>query len=175
MSDEKLLDPQPATPIATLDGSLFGEEQMCFGCGPHHPIGFRLSFERHGEEVVSRFVPDTRYQGPPGIFHGGLVMTLADEVASWGVVMLLGRFGFTGRVEGSLRKAIRIGREVVARATITDDRRRVVDVAIRLEQDEALCFDGKFRFLVMDEKGAERLLGGPLPERWKELARRSTS
>lgn len=155
-----------------LDGRLFGEEQMCFGCGPSHPIGFRLAFERQGDAVISRFVPDARYQGPPGIFHGGLVMTLADEVASWGVVMLLGRFGFTGRVEGSLKKAIRIGREVIARATIADDRRRIVDVAIVLKQDEAVCFDGKFRFMVMDEKGAERLLGGPLPERWKELARR---
>jgi hypothetical protein len=61
---------------------------------------------------------------------------------------------------------------VIARATIADDRRRIVDVAIVLEQDEAVCFEGEFRFLVMDEKGAERLLGGPLPERWKELARR---
>ena len=26
---------------------------------------------------------------------------------------------------------------------------------------------------LLDEKGAERLLGGPLPERWKELARQS--
>ena len=38
-----------------------------------------------------------------------------------------------------------------ARATIAEDRRRIVDVAIRLEQDAALCFDGKFRFMVLDE------------------------
>ncbi|MBX3248470.1 MAG: PaaI family thioesterase [Myxococcales bacterium] len=155
----------------TLDGRLFGEDQMCFGCGPNHPIGFRLSFAKEGDVAISRFTPGERFQGPPGIFHGGLVLTLADEVASWGVVLLLGRFGFTGRVEGSLKKAIRIGREVEARARIAEDRRRIVDVDVDLHQDGALCFDGRFRFMVMDEKGAERLLGGPLPEAWRRLAR----
>lgn len=155
----------------TIDGRLFGEEQMCFGCGPSHPIGFRLAFAKEGDAAVSRFTPDERYQGPPGIFHGGLVLTLADEVASWAVVLLLGRFGFTGRVEGSLKKAIRMGREVEVRGRIAEDRRRIVDVDVELYQDGVLCFDGRFRFMVMDEKGAERLLGGPLPEAWKRLAR----
>ena len=68
--------------LERLDGHLFGADQPCFGCGPNHPWGFHLAFERDGEAVVTRFVPGDRYQGPPGIMHGGLVMTLADEVGA---------------------------------------------------------------------------------------------
>src|SRR5438045_314133 len=97
---------------APLDGHLFGEGQPCFGCGPSHPVGFRLRFEREGTAVTTRFVPDDRYQGPPGIMHGGLVLTLADEIAAWAVIGVLGKFGFTGQVEAKLRAPVRVGEEV---------------------------------------------------------------
>ena len=140
----------------TLDGGLFGAAQPCFGCGPQHPIGFRLSFVREGEDVVTRFVPGEQYQGPPGIMHGGLVMTLADEVGAWAIVAGKERFGFTVRVDGQLRRAVRIGREVEGRARITKDLRRLVDVAVEVRQDDETCFSGSLRFAVLDEEGAAR-------------------
>lgn len=159
MSDEK------------LDGTLFGADQPCFGCGPAHPIGFRLAFEREGDEVVTRFTPGERYQGPPGIMHGGLVMTLADEVAAWAIIVGLGKFGFTATVACKLHGAIRIGREIEGRGVIKADKRRVVDVGVRLIQDGKDAFTGDFRFVVLDRAGAERMLGGPLPESWQRFAR----
>ena len=66
--------------LERMDGHLFGEDQACFGCGPKHPFGFHLKFEREGDQILTRFLPGPQYQGPPGIMHGGLVMTLADEV-----------------------------------------------------------------------------------------------
>ncbi|MFT3767835.1 MAG: hypothetical protein QM820_20485 [Minicystis sp.] len=62
-----------------LDPHLFGSGQPCFGCSPEHPIGLRLAFTRRDDEVVTTFVPGEQYQGPPGLMHGGLVTTLADE------------------------------------------------------------------------------------------------
>ena len=38
---------------------------------------------------MTTFTPDDRYQGPPGIMHGGLVTTLADEVAAWAIIGVL--------------------------------------------------------------------------------------
>ncbi|MEM9067374.1 MAG: PaaI family thioesterase [Myxococcota bacterium] len=157
--------------ILKLDGSLFGEGQPCFGCAPDHPIGFRLSFERQGEEVVTHFTPGERYQGPPGIMHGGLVMTLADEIAAWTLVGLRERFGFTTKVEGRLKAAVRTGTPVVGRGRIAADKRRMFDIHVEISQGDALCFEGEFRFVVLDQKGAERLLGGPLPEAWKRFGR----
>src|ERR1035437_4604721 len=96
-----------------LDPNAFGPGQPCFGCSPDHPIGFRLRFAREGDEVRTTFVPTVQYQGPPGIMHGGLVMTLADEIGAWTIIGLLEKFGFTAQVSGKLRKPVRIGRELI--------------------------------------------------------------
>lgn len=156
-----------------MDGSLFGGDQACFGCGTTHPIGFRLRFAKQGEDsVVTELVPGSQYQGPPGIMHGGLVMTLADEVAAWTLVGQLGRFGFTTRVEGALRKAVRVGHPVEATGTLQGKPGRVADVAVAIRQDDALCFEGKFRFALLGKDAAEKLLGGPLPDAWAKMARK---
>jgi hypothetical protein len=42
---------------------------------------------------------------------------------------------------------------------------------VRIEQDSAECFDGELRFVLLDKGGAERLIGGPLPEAWQRYAR----
>jgi acyl-coenzyme A thioesterase PaaI-like protein len=158
-------------PDGPLDPHLFGAEQPCFGCGPTHPAGFRLRFAREGDAVVTRFVPGEVYQGPPGVMHGGLVATLADEIGAWAVVALLGKFGFTAQFEGKLREPVRIGVEVVGRGRIERDSRRLVRVAVELTQRDVCVFTGAFTFVLLDEEAAGRLLGGPLPEAWRRFAR----
>ena len=154
-----------------LDGHLFGEGQPCFGCAPDHPVGFRLRFSVEDDAVITRFTAGNRYQGPPGIMHGGLVMTLGDELAAWTLVGLKQRFGFTTHAEVKLKKAIRIGTEVTGRGTIAEDKQRLVDLAVTLFQEDEVCFEGRFRFALLDQSAAERLLGGTIPEAWKKLAR----
>ena len=65
-----------------LDPHLFGEEQQCFGCGPHNARGMQLRFFRDGDAVVTTLQPRAGWEGPPGIVHGGILSTLADEVAA---------------------------------------------------------------------------------------------
>ena len=134
-------------------------------------MGLKLTFERIGDEVVTRYTPPERFQGPPGLMHGGLVLTLADEIAAWTVVGLQRRFGFTGAVQARLKKPVRIGREVVGRGRITTNRGRVVLVGVTLHQGDQLVFDGTFTFAVLDVDGAERLLGIELPDAWRRFGR----
>lgn len=158
-------------PDAPLDGHLFGEGQPCFGCGPTHPIGFHLRFERDGDDVVTRFTPGDRYQGPPGILHGGLVATLADELAAWTLIARLGRFGFTTRMDLRLHGPVRIGVEIEGRGRLVRETRRLVDVAVEVGQGGARLASGELQFALLGEAQAERLLGGPLPEAWRRFAR----
>jgi acyl-coenzyme A thioesterase PaaI-like protein len=160
-----------AFPDGPLDPQLFGEDQPCFGCGPSHPIGFRLRFERAGDQVLTRFVPLDVHQGPPGIMHGGLVAALADEIGAWTIVGLLGKFGFTAQIEARLRKPVRIGAEVIGRGRIAGEERRVVDVAVEMEQATELVFTGTFKFVLKERAAAERLLEGALPADWGRFAR----
>jgi len=158
-------------PLSPLDGTLFGSEQMCFGCGPGHPHGLKLRFERDGEGVVTRFVPGEGYQGPPGIMHGGLVSTVADEVAAWALIEKTGTFGFTTDFAVKFHRPVRIGVETQAFGQVTKHTSRIVRCAVRVEQQGATCTTGDFTFVLLDTKGAEKLLGGPLPAAWRRFAR----
>ena len=153
------------------DGSIFGPGQPCFGCAPDHPVGFRLRFAREGDEVVTRFTPTERYQGPPSIMHGGLVATLADEIGAWAIILLLEKFGFTAEMSGKIKRPLRTGVEVLGRGRIAKPGSRVVGVSVELLQEDVLAYTGELKFVLLDRRGAERMLGGPLPEAWERFAR----
>jgi acyl-coenzyme A thioesterase PaaI-like protein len=154
-----------------LDPHVFGPLSPCFGCSPTHPIGLRLTFEKGEDEVVTRFVPSERFQGPPGMMHGGLVTTVADEIAAWAVIGLRERMGFTASIEARLKRPLRIGVEAVGRGRIANATPRVLTVEVTLEQENVLCFQGSFSFVLLDRSGAERLLGTPLPPEWLRFCR----
>jgi acyl-coenzyme A thioesterase PaaI-like protein len=154
-----------------LDRHLFGRGQRCFGCTPDHPIGLHLDFARDGDEVVTIFTPGPDHQGPPGLMHGGLVTTLADELAVWTVLGLRGRVTFTGAIHARLVRPVRVGKPLEARGRIGRDTTRVVEVTVAITQEAAVCFRGRFTLAALDEQGAERVIGGPVPEEWKRFAR----
>lgn len=57
---------------------------LCFGCGPDNAAGMRLDFVRDeaAKKVTGDFALDARYQGAPGIVHGGIVALVLDEALS---------------------------------------------------------------------------------------------
>lgn len=56
------------------------DDQMCFVCGPQNPIGLQLEFWDDGERYHTRFTPDRRHSGYAGITHGGILISILDEV-----------------------------------------------------------------------------------------------
>jgi acyl-coenzyme A thioesterase PaaI-like protein len=154
-----------------FDPELFGTEQLCYGCGPRHPNGFRLRFSRVGQEVHTRFMPGDLHQGPPALMHGGLILTLADELAAWTILGMLGKFGFTGRVEASLSRPVRINEEVTGVGKILRSTSRTVHVEVTLTQTGEAVFSGKFLFALLAANAFEKLTGRPLPEEWKQFTR----
>jgi uncharacterized protein (TIGR00369 family) len=154
-----------------LHGGVFGPGQPCFGCAPDHPMGMRLTFRRDGEAIRTTFVPTEQYQSAPGLMHGGLVTTLADELGAWTVLGLKGKFGFTTSLEARFAKPVRIGVPIEGRGVIVRDQRRLVDVAVDLSQSGVEVWTGSLRFVVFDRAGAEKMLGGPIPEAWERFCR----
>lgn len=169
-SDEARAAPglEPGEP---LDGSLFGPGQPCFGCSPDHPEGLRLRFEAIEGGVRTRFTPGTSRQGPVGIMHGGLVTTLADEVAAWAIIAETGKFGFTTDMQCRFHQPVKVGAELVGEARLVRRSRRLMTVEVEITQGEAKCFSGTLRFAIMDKAGAERLMGIELPKAWERFGR----
>jgi acyl-coenzyme A thioesterase PaaI-like protein len=56
---------------------------MCFVCGRKNPVGLYLSFYDNGvDEIYSDYTVAARYQGYPGIVHGGILAAMLDEVVA---------------------------------------------------------------------------------------------
>ncbi len=53
---------------------------QCFVCGVENPSGLKLNFyeTEPGEVVVETIVPE-RFQGYPGVVHGGIIASMVDE------------------------------------------------------------------------------------------------
>ena len=121
------------------------------------------------------FDPTEDHQGPPGVMHGGLVTTLADELAAWAIIGLLGKFGFTGSLSAKFVNPVRVGRTITGRSRILRDGNRVVVVGVVLRQNDGTqdhdVYKGEFTFVILDRAGAERLLQRPLPPEWAKFAR----
>lgn len=100
------------------------EESPCFGCGPRHPRGLRLRFERRiapdgVEEVVSEFTPRPDEVGWPTVFHHGLHFLVLNEVAYWAALTFTGRlWTIVGPATYAADRLPRVGRPYVARARL---------------------------------------------------------
>ncbi len=82
----------PAPTVLANDSS-----NPCFGCGPEHPTGLRLKFQREGDAVTAAFAASGRYQGFPNRLHSGILYLAMLETANWTVYGLRDRVGIPVR------------------------------------------------------------------------------
>lgn len=99
--------------------------QRCFACGAHNAYGLQLVFQQEGDAVTTEFTADLRYQGFPGVVHGGIVATLLDETLER-VASLEGRWLMTGRIAVRFRRAVPIERPLRVVARAVDSRARML-------------------------------------------------
>jgi len=92
----------------------------CFVCGLQNPFGLHLRFDLTAPgEVEARYTVPERYQGYPGVVHGGVVAAMLDEVA--GRTHMGGdppRFMYTARLQIRYRQNVPVGQplRIVGRA-----------------------------------------------------------
>jgi acyl-coenzyme A thioesterase PaaI-like protein len=83
----------------------------CFACGPNNPVGLRLRFEMDGDRCTTTFTPQEVHQSFSGVFHGGLIAAILDEVMGQHL-QILGFRALTGRISVRFRKPIAVGQAV---------------------------------------------------------------
>lgn len=71
------------------------DQNHCFGCGPHNPIGLRLHFEESERYLHAGWEPAANYQGYMNVVHGGIIATLLDEVGAWCIYVKAGTAAVT--------------------------------------------------------------------------------
>jgi len=128
----------------TIDERILNDSsgyQACFGCGGRNPHGLALVFRVEGDEIVAEYTPDERFQGFPGVLHGGVLDTMLDETLSRAAVYA-GKWMMTARLEIRYRRAAPIGQALRVSAQPTQVRSRMVSArgAVRLASDPQVVF-----------------------------------
>lgn len=106
----------------------------CFVCGLENDFGLHLSFYFDEQNrVISETQFDARYQGYPGVVHGGIVATALDETLARAVMYEdPNRFMFTGRLTTRYRKPVPLERPVRLVGEVLKDRGRMAECAAKL-------------------------------------------
>ncbi len=122
-------------PMTILENPI---ESPCFGCGPRHERGFRLSFERRtgadgADEIVSDYTPKPDEIGWPGLMHIGLLFMTMMETSYWTALTLGERVhSASGPMTFEPLRLPRVGKLFRSRARLAGtegDRLRVTCVA----------------------------------------------
>ena len=135
----------------------------CFGCDPHSPIGLRLSFERDGDSLRAYWQPDERMEGYPGVIHGGIQATLADEIGGWFIYAIAGTAGVTRTLEMRYERSARTEDGpfcIEAREVSRTKKELTVEVQISGASGELLA-TGRCAYAIFSEQVARKRLHFP--------------
>lgn len=151
---------QPAGPVNDVN------DHNCFGCGTLNTGGLHLTMypNSDGNGVWAPFVPAARFEGYPGMIHGGIVCTVLDEVMAWSLYREQ-IWAVTGQLQVRYRQPVPVGDRLRAIGTIARNRGRVIETRgeIRREADDALLAEATATFVrVPGDQAAtwrERYLG----------------
>lgn len=97
----------------------------CFVCGERNPKGLNVRFyaDEHGASVPL-FLREEQ-MGYPGIAHGGVLMSILDELMGWAATMQTGEFSVSAEISTRFLKPVPLHTPLVARAQMTQRRGRV--------------------------------------------------
>ena len=145
------------------------DEYQCFGCDPHNPIGLRLKFERDGEVVRTTWEPRKDLEGYPGVIHGGILATLADEIAGWYGLAVLGKAGVTKSLSIEYQTPARSADgpfTIIATCPESDQKRATIAAEVQ-NASGATCATASVVYALFSDALARKRLAFPGPEAFR--------
>jgi len=110
-----------------------GTSRMCFVCGRENPVGLHLHFYEDPEahQIIAPLNIPEKYQGYPGVVHGGILATILDETT--GRAINVGRdeeqFWVTAKLEMRYRQPTPTETPLTAVGWVVRLRSRTAEVA----------------------------------------------
>ena len=139
------------------------DDYHCFGCDPHNPIGLALTFHRSGDTVTADWHARDDLQGYPGVVHGGVQATLADEIGGWFVYAVLGTAGVTRDLSVTYENPARLDEgpfRITARAA--DQSAKHVTIAVDIMNAAgSRCSTARVTYALFSEAVARKRLSFP--------------
>ena len=125
--------------------------QRCFACGHRNESGLKLTFRRDGERIVANYQPSERYQGFPGVLHGGILATMLDETMSR-TGALRREWLMTGKLDIRYRRPAPIDQPLRVWGEIARERDGAIDAIGAVElMDGTVLADARGMFMRMPD------------------------
>lgn len=119
------LEPMERHPKAVPPGGRMRmHNPLCYGCGEEAPQGLHLEMYAGEDFVVhARMAVEARFEGGPGVIHGGVLSTAFDDVMGM-APLLIGPSAVTVHLEVDYLRPIPIGSTLEFTATLLGRQRR---------------------------------------------------
>lgn len=100
----------------------------CFACGLENPFGLQLTFFDNGhDEVYCETTVPNKFNGYPGVAHGGIVAAMMDEVViRTAMIADPNRFMMTAKLELKYRQPVPTNTMLRLKGKLIRDRGRVL-------------------------------------------------
>jgi len=144
-------------PFVGIDG------YQCFGCDPENAVGLALEFRREGDVVTTEWRPRPELEGYPGVVHGGIQATLADEIGGWYVYAIIGTAGVTKDLAITYESSARVvdgPLRIVARGLERSEKHAVIEVEIH-NASGTRCAIARLTYALFSEAVARKRLFFP--------------
>ncbi len=96
----------------------------CFVCGDENPRGLQARFFYEDGKAVTKVEAAAQYEGYAGIYHGGIVATLLDEVMIKAIIAR-DKLAVTAEMTVKFLHPVRVGDTLEFSGWITATRKRV--------------------------------------------------
>ena len=111
----------------------------CFVCGDHNEHGLQARFYLVEGKAVARLVTREQFEGYRGIYHGGVISSMFDEVM---IKAILARdvFAVTAEMTVRYQKPVGIGVELTFTGEIVDQKGRIYLTAGKVSDDSGTVY-----------------------------------
>ncbi|MBN1269033.1 MAG: PaaI family thioesterase [Kiritimatiellae bacterium] len=132
--------------MRTLSGTL-PWTKSCFVCGEENPHGLRLRSRVEDGKVIVDYTTRETDVGYRGIVHGGIMMTLLDEVMTWAAILAMRKMCVAAELNVRLRRPVGVGQALRAEGRVTRPSARLTlteGVVLDSEGNALLTAEGKY-------------------------------
>ena len=156
------------------------EGYFCFGGAPNNESGLKMEFYEDGDQIVSKWVPEARFQGWLRTLHGGYQATLLDGRPRPAIARASTRVGVTSRMENSVPEthSNTTDSHLTLKGRIKEQKRNFVFIEAEIynAQDE-VCTKAVCTYFICQEKKQKRKCTsrGCYTEKEKESLRNLTA
>jgi len=122
----------------------------CFICGLENEIGLKAEFfETENGELAVVFMPSEKYQGYPGVLHGGISAAVLDELIGRAInIEQRDKFAMTTNLNLQYKRPVPYGVKLTAIAKITKDTRLLYEGEGTLYDDKGnICVTAKGKYM----------------------------